>query len=299
MKEHLMPIAAKPFASKKFATVNGRRMSYIDEGAGDAIVFQHGNPTSSYLWRNIMPHCTSAGRVVACDLIGMGDSDKLPDSGPGRYSYAEQRDYLFALWDQIGLGERVILVIHDWGSALGFDWAHRNAERVAGIAYMEALVAPVTWADWPENARRAFQGFRSEGGEDMILQKNMFVERVLPGAVIRKMTDEEMAEYRRPFLNPGEDRRPTLTWPRQIPIEGEPADVVKVVEDYSAWLATSGMPKLFINADPGSILVGRQREVCRAWPNQSEVTVKGLHFLQEDSPDEIGQAVADFVRRVR
>ncbi len=192
-----------------------------------------------------------------------------------------------------------MLVIHDWGSALGFEWARRNPERVAGIAYMEALVTPVTWADWPENARRVFQGFRSEGGEDMVLAKNVFVERVLPGSVLRKMTDEEMAEYRRPFANAGEDRRPTLTWPRQIPIEGQPADVVAVVEDYSAWLAKSSIPKLFINADPGSILVGRQRELCRTWPNQTEVTVKGLHFVQEDSPDEIGRAVADFVRKLR
>ena len=259
-----MPIAAGPFAAKKFATVNGRRMAYVDEGDGDAIVFQHGNPTSSYLWRNVMPHCAGLGRLIACDLIGMGDSDKLPDSGPQRYTYAEQREYLFALWDRLDLGRNIIFVIHDWGSALGFEWANRNRERVAGIAYMEALVTPVTWADWPENARRAFQGFRSEGGEDMILQKNMFVERVLPGSVMRKLSEEEMAEYRRPFLNPGEDRRPTLTWPRQIPIEGEPADVVKVVEDYSAWLATSDLPKLFINAEPGSILVGRQREICRA-----------------------------------
>jgi len=294
-----MSISAKPYATKKFATVCGRRMAYIDEGAGDAIVFQHGNPTSSYLWRNVMPHCEGLGRLIACDLIGMGDSDKLPDSGPQRYTYAEQRAYLFALWDAIGLGDRVIFVIHDWGSALGFEWANANRDRVAGIAYMEGIVTPVTWADWPENARRAFQAFRSEGGEDMILGKNIFVERVLPGSVLRKLTDEEMAEYRRPFVTPGEDRRPTLTWPRQIPIEGEPADVVKVVADYSAWLATSDVPKLFINADPGSILTGRQREVCRAWPNQREVTVKGLHFIQEDSADEIGEAVADFVRRVR
>ena len=274
-------------------------MAYVDEGAGDAIVFQHGNPTSSYLWRNIMLHLAGLGRLIACDLIGMGDSDKLPDSGPTRYTYAEQREYLFALWDQLRLGRNIIFVIHDWGSALGFEWANRNRDRVAGIAYMEALVTPVTWADWPENARRAFQGFRSPAGEDMILDKNMFVERVLPGSVLRKLTDEEMTEYRRPFLDPGEDRRPTLTWPCQIPIEGEPADVVRVVEDYSAWLAQSAMPKLFINADPGSILTGRQREVCRAWPNQTEVTAKGLHFVQEDSPDEIGQAVAEFVRRVR
>jgi haloalkane dehalogenase len=274
-------------------------MAYIDEGAGDAIVFQHGNPTSSYLWRNVMPHTQGLGRLIACDLIGMGDSDKLPDSGPQRYTYAEQREYLFALWDQLDLGRDVIFVIHDWGSALGFEWANRHRDRVAGIAYMEAIVTPVTWADWPENARRVFQGFRSDGGEDMILQKNIFVERVLPGSVIRRLSDDEMAEYRRPFADPGEDRRPTLSWPRQIPIEDEPADVAKVVADYSAWLARSSVPKLFINADPGSILVGRQREVCRAWPNQTEATVKGLHFLQEDSPDEIGQAVAAFVRGVR
>jgi len=274
-------------------------MAYVEDGAGDAIVFQHGNPTSSYLWRNVMPHCAGLGRLIACDMIGMGDSDKLENSGPGRYSYAEQRDYLFALWDRLALGDRVVLVVHDWGSALGFEWARHHPERVAGIVYMEAIVAPLTWADWPESARRAFQGFRSDKGEEMILANNMFVERVLPASILRKLTGEEMAEYRRPFLNPGEERRPTLTWPRMIPIEGEPADVVKTVEDYSAWLAQSGVPKLFVNAEPGSILTGRQREVCRRWPKQSEVTVKGLHFIQEDSPDEIGEAVADFVRRVR
>lgn len=294
-----MPLSAAPYATKKRVEIKGRGMACIDVGEGPAIVFQHGNPTSSYLWRNVMPHCEGLGRLVACDLIGMGDSDKLPNSGPARYTYAEQRDYLFALWDQLALGSNIILVLHDWGSALGFEWARKNAERVAGIAYMEAIVTPVTWADWPENARRVFQGFRSDGGEEMVLVKNTFVERVLPGSVIRKMLDEEMAEYRRPFASPGEDRRPTLTWPRQIPIEGEPADVVTVVENYSAWLAVSKMPKLFINADPGSILVGRQREVCRAWPNQTEITVKGLHFIQEDSPDEIGRAVAEFVRAVR
>ena len=294
-----MPLSAKPYAAKKFAEVKGRRMAYIDEGSGPTIVFQHGNPTSSYLWRNVMPHCEGLGRLVACDLIGMGDSDKLPPSGPARYSYAEQRDYLWALWDKLALGDKIVFVIHDWGSALGFEWARRHPERVAGIVYMEALVTPVTWADWPENARRAFQGFRSDGGDDMILAKNMFVERVLPGSILRQLTDAEMAEYRRPFAASGEDRRPTLSWPRQIPIEGEPADVVKVVEDYSAWLGTSDTPKLFVNADPGSILLGRQREVCRAWPNQTEITVKGLHFLQEDSPDDIGRAVAEFVRKVR
>ena len=294
-----MPLSAAPFGSKSFATVKGKRMAYVETGAGDAIVFQHGNPTSSYLWRNVMPHCAGLGRLIACDLIGMGDSEKLDNSGPGRYSYAEQRDYLFALWDALALGDRIVLVMHDWGSALGFDWARRNPSRIAGIVYMEAIVAPLTWADWPDNARRAFQGFRSGKGEEMILTNNMFVERVLPNSIMRKLSEEEMAEYRRPFASAGEDRRPTLTWPRMIPIDGEPADIVRVVEDYSAWLAACDLPKLFINAEPGSILVGRQREVCRRWPNQSEITVKGTHFIQEDSPDEIGKAVAEFVQRVQ
>jgi haloalkane dehalogenase len=294
-----MPLSAEPYAAKSFTQVNGRRMAYIDAGAGEAIVFQHGNPTSSYLWRNVMRECEGLGRLVACDLIGMGDSDKLTPSGPHRYGYAEQRDYLWALWDQLALGSRVVLVLHDWGSALGFEWARRHPTRVAGIVYMEALVAPVTWADWPENARRVFQGFRSPAGEEMVLAKNTFVERVLPGSILRKLDEAEMAEYRRPFAEAGEGRRPTLSWPRQIPIEGEPADVVAVVEDYARWLSASDVPKLFVNADPGSILVGRQRELCRRWPNQAEVTVRGAHFVQEDSGEEIGRAVAAFVGRVR
>jgi len=294
-----MPLSPAPYGAKRSAVVNGRRMAFLEAGEGPAIVFQHGNPTSSYLWRNIMPYCAGLGRLVACDLIGMGDSDKLVPSGADRYAYAEQRAFLFALWDQLELGSGIILVVHDWGSALGFDWAFRHPERVAGIAYMEAIVTPLSWADWPSNARGAFQGFRSPGGEAMILEKNMFVERILPGSIMRRLSDAEMAEYRRPFATRGEDRRPTLSWPRQIPIEGSPADVVTVVESYSRWLSSSDLPKLFINADPGSILVGRQRELCRRWPKQTEVTVPGLHFLQEDSPDLIGRALADFVRRVR
>ena len=294
-----MPISEQPYQQKTYATIKGKRMAYIDEGSDDAIVFQDGNPTSSYLWRNIMPHCEGLGRLIACDLIGMGDSDKLENSGPDRYTYAEQREYLYALWNQMDMGDRVVFVIHDWGSVLGFEWANRHRDRVQGVAYMEAIVTPLTWSDWPENARRAFQGFRSDHGEEMILEKNMFVERVLPGSVIRALSEKEMEVYRRPFANPGEDRRPTLTWPRMIPIEGSPADVVRVVKDYAAWLAEADIPKLFINADPGSILIGRQLELCRAWPNQTEVTVKGRHFIQEDSPDEIGRAVADFVRNIR
>jgi haloalkane dehalogenase len=274
-------------------------MAYREAGSGDAVVFQHGNPTSSYLWRNVMPHCAGLGRLLACDLIGMGDSDKLQPSGPERYTYAEQRDYLFALWDRLALGNKVVLVLHDWGSALGFDWARRNADRVQGIVYMEAIVTPLNWADWPEKARQVFQGFRSPGGEEMVLQKNIFVERVLPGSILRTLAEEEMAAYRQPFLRPGEDRRPVLSWPRQIPVEGQPADVVQVVQEYSDWLARSAVPKLFINAEPGSILIGRQREICRSWPAQTELTVSGVHFIQEDSPGEIGAAVAAFLRKLR
>ena len=292
-------ISADPRYKRKLITIKGRQMAYVDKGQGDAIVFQHGNPTSSYLWRNIMPHCEGLGRLIACDLIGMGESEKLDNSGPDRYTYTEQRDYLFALWDQIGVGDNVIFVIHDWGSALGFDWSNQNRDRVRGLAYMEAVVKTLNWSDFPDLGRKVFQGFRSEAGESMILDKNMFVERVLPGAVIRDMTEAEMNEYRKPYLTEGEDRRPTLTWPRQIPIEGEPENVCRIVDDYGAWLAQSDVPKLFINAAPGSILTGEQREFCRTWPNQAEVTVNGIHFVQEDSPDEIGHAVAEFVKGIR
>ncbi len=294
-----MPLSDQPYGSKRHTEIFGSRMAYVESGEGNAIVFQHGNPTSSYLWRNIMPHCEGMGRLVACDLIGMGDSDKLEGTDPDRYSYARQREYLFALWDQIGLGDNVVFVLHDWGSALGFDWASQHPQRVQGIAYMEAIVCPLTWTDWPENARGVFEGFRSDAGETMVLQKNLFIERVLPSAIERDLTEREMAVYRQPFLRSGEDRRPTLSWPRQIPIEGEPAEMVEIVDRYAAWLGHSDTPKLFINADPGSILVGHQRDRCRAWPNQTEVTVPGLHFLQEDSPDQIGLAVAEFVKRLR
>ena len=277
---------------KKTIEINGKRMAYVEVGSGDPIVFQHGNPTSSYLWRNIMPHLANQGRCIAVDLIGMGDSDKLDNPGPDSYRYVEHREYLFAAWEALGVGERVTLVIHDWGSALGFDWACQHPDAVLGIAYMEAIVKPLTWDDWPAAAKALFQGFRSDAGEPMVLEKNVFVERVLPASVLRELTDEEMAVYRRPFLEPGEDRRPTLTWPRQIPLEGEPRDVHDIVAGYSQWLSECNLPKLFINAEPGAILCGSQREFCRGWKNQTEVTVPGNHFLQEDSPDQIGAAIA-------
>ncbi len=280
--------------AKQFIDVQGKRMAYVEMGNGDPIVFQHGNPTSSYLWRNIMPQLADQGRCIAVDLIGMGDSDKLDNPGPDSYRYIEHREYLFAAWQALGVSDRVTLVIHDWGSALGFDWAQQHPNLVLGIAYMEAIVRPVTWDEWPAAARPLFQGFRSAAGEAMVLDKNLFIERVLPGSVLRDLTEDEMNVYRRPFLNPGEDRRPTLTWPRQIPIEGEPQDVHGIVAGYADWIRNSDMPKLFINAQPGAILIGSQREFCRAWKNQLEVTVKGNHFLQEDSPDEIGKAIAEW-----
>ncbi len=280
---------------KKHVTVNGRTMAYVDQGEGPPIVFLHGNPTSSYLWRNVMPHMAGLGRCLAPDLIGMGDSDKLPDPGPDSYRFVEHREYLNGWFDQVVTGGPAILVIHDWGSALGFDWAHRNPERVRGIAYMEGIVKPMEWDEFSQAARPVFEGFRSPKGEEMVLEKNIFVEKVLTGSIMRDLTDEEMAEYRRPFLEPGEDRRPTLTWPRQIPLGGEPADVVDIVTGYSNWMAANDMPKLFINAEPGAILISNQREFCRSWPNQTEVTVKGSHFIQEDSSDEIGQAVRNWI----
>jgi len=293
---------AKPYGQLQYKQINGKRMAYIDEGQGSedwTIVLQHGNPTSSYLWRNVMPHLQGLGRLVACDLIGMGGSDKLDDSGPDRYHYAEQREYLFALWDELDLGERVILVLHDWGSALGFDWANQHRNRVAAIAYMEAVAMPIDWSDFPGPMRNIFQGFRSPEGESMVLEQNVFVEQVLPASVRRALTDEEMDHYRKPFRNPGEDRRPTLSWPRNIPIEGEPADVVATVEEYGAWLAQSDVPKLFIKGEPGALIRGRALDFVRTWPTQTEVSVPGVHFIQEDSADEIGAALASFVRAVR
>ena len=277
--------------TQQFAKVNGKRIAYLEAGAGDPIVLLHGNPTSSFLWRNIIPELEGCGRVIAPDLIGQGDSEKLPASeGPDRYSFEVAFDYLDGLLRELDADQNVTLVIHDWGSGLGFHWARLHPESVKGIAYMEAIVMPMTWEDWPESARGIFQGFRSPKGEDLVLERNMFVEAVLPSSIIRDLSDEEMAAYRAPFDSP-EHRQPTLNWPRQIPINGEPLHMVELVDAYAAFMAKTDIPKLFINADPGSILVGKQRDFCRTWPNQTEVKVKGLHFVQEDSPQEIGQAV--------
>jgi haloalkane dehalogenase len=281
---------------KKFASVKGKQIAYVEEGSGDPIVLLHGNPTSSFLWRNVIPELVESGRVIVPDLIGQGDSEKLPASdGPERYSLEVAYSYVDGLLESIGANENVTLVIHDWGTGVGFLWAMRHPAAVKGVAYMEGIVKPVSWRDWPESAVGIFKGFRSDKGEDLILNRNMFIEGVLPSSVIRPLSDTEMDAYRAPHLET-DDRQPLLNWPRQIPIEGEPKDVVALVNEYGAFMAASDIPKLFINADPGSILVGAQREFCRSWPNQQEVTVKGLHFIQEDSPVEIGQAVANWLK---
>ena len=288
-----MPISSNPL-EKKMVEVNGKQMAVHDSGSGQSVVFLHGNPTSSYLWRNIIPHVATTARCVAPDLIGHGDSDKLDDTSPGQYTFVQHREYLDGVLGALDLGDDIILVIHDWGSALGFDWANRHRDRVAGIVFMEAIVRPVTWDEWPELARPIFQAFRSDAGEEMVIEKNLFVEAVLPGSIIRDFEPAEMDEYRKPFTEP-QHRRPTLTWPRQIPIDGEPAEVVEIVQSYADWLSGASLPKLFVNADPGAILTGAQRDFVRSWPNLSEVTVHGNHFLQEDSPDEIGQAINDWM----
>ncbi|MFP3947399.1 MAG: haloalkane dehalogenase [Longimicrobiales bacterium] len=266
-------------------------MAYVDVGEGDPIVLLHGNPTSSYLWRNILPHLEELGRCLAPDLIGMGDSG---ESGNGRYRFVDHRRYLGAWMGAVGATTDVTFVIHDWGSALGFDWSRHHPDAVKGIAYMEAIVRPLTWGEWPEAARSIFQAMRTEAGEEIVLEKNIFVERILPSSVLRDLTEEEMTVYRSPYLEPGESRRPTLTWPRELPIDGEPEDMVKIVGSYAEWMSGSDVPKLFVSADPGTILTGAQREFVRSWPNQTEVTVPGLHFIQEDSPHEIGEAIAEW-----
>jgi haloalkane dehalogenase len=276
---------------KQFMSVFDRTMAYIETGQGDPIVLLHGNPTSSYLWRNILPYLQGEGRCIAPDLIGMGDSEKLPQSGPGSYTFMEHRRYLDALLAQLRVERNVTLIIHDWSSALGLDWANRRRDAVKGITYMEAIVQPVTWQQWSQETRSFFEHLRGAEGEQMILQENLFVESLLPRRILRQLTDADMEEYRRPFRQPGEGRRPTLSWPRQLPIAGEPPDMVEIVRSYATWLAASPVPKLFVNAEPGTISMD-EREFCRGFPNQTEVTVRGLHFIQEDSPDEIGEAVA-------
>ena len=283
---------------KQKISINNKNIAYVESGSGDPIIFLHGNPTSSYLWRNITPHLESQGRCICIDLIGMGDSDKLDNPDENSYQFEEHYHYVNAAIESLTNGENITFVIHDWGSALGFNWCYHNPDSIKGIAYMEAIVKEMTWEDWRDEAKGIFQGFRSDAGESLVLEKNYFVERVLPGSIIRRLSDEEIEEYRRPFINPGEDRRPTLSWPREIPIEGQPANVCEIVNQYAEWMQTNDIPKLFINAEPGAITTGRIRDYCRSWKNQTEVTVKGIHFIQEDSPDDIGKAISTWYKNI-
>ncbi len=290
-------LAATQF-SKDFLDINGIKMAFHQSGEGSPVIFLHGNPTSSYLWRNIIPLVSLNARCIAPDLIGMGDSEKLKEIDDDSYRFFQHRHYLNGFIESLKLNNDLFLVVHDWGSALGFDWAKRNQYRIKGIVYMEAIVRPVSWQEWPDDAKKIFKGFRSSAGEEMILKKNLFVETVLPGSILRNLTEEEMEEYRRPFVIP-EHRLPMLKWPREIPIDGEPEDVAKVVSDYADWLSVSDIPKLFIDADPGAILTGEQREFCRKWPNQTEIKVSGSHFIQEDSPYEIGKAISEWMQHIK
>ena len=290
---HPAAISTEDASHRKRIAVLDSHMAYVDVGEGDPIVFLHGNPTPSYLWRNIIPELLSLGRCLAPDYLGMGNSGPSPT---GAYRFVDHQRYLDAWFEALGLDRNVILVVHDWGSALGFSWAERHPERVRAIVYMEAIVRPfLSWDEWPEATRAFFQGQRSAAGEDLILQKNLFIEYLLP---LRGVSKEAIEVYRRPYRNPGVVRQPMLSWSRDLPIAGEPADVVSIVDSYGRWLSTSRIPKLFIDADPAGFLIGAQREFCRAWPNQRQVTVKGAHFLMEESPAEVAQATRSFVAGV-
>jgi haloalkane dehalogenase len=286
-------ISTEEIAFRRYVPTLDTCMAYVDVGQGDPIVFLHGNPTPSYLWRNIIPYALPLGRCLAPDFVGMGHSGKAPD---GSYRFVDHSRYLDAWFETMGLRKDITLVLHDWGSALGFWWAQRHPESVKSIIYMEGIVRPfVSWDEWPKKTQAFFKGQRTDAGESLILEKNLFIEYLLP---LRGISPEAMEVYRRPWITPGPSRKPMLTWTRELPIAGEPADVVKIVDTYARWLSTSTMPKLFINAEPAGFLIGAQREFCRAWPNQKEVTVKGAHFLQEDSPDEVGQAINKFIGEV-
>jgi haloalkane dehalogenase len=276
--------------------VGGLRMAYREIGSGLPIVFLHGNPTSSYLWRNILRPLAHRGRCIAPDLVGMGDSDPLPDSGPGRYRFVEHREYLDGVLAALGVRTDVVIVGHDWGGVLGIDWARRHPGAVRGVAYLETLVAPVSWSGENAPDPELFGPLRTDAGEQLVLRDNVFVEKVLPAGTRRRLSDEEMAAYRAPYSQPGESRRPTLTWPREIPIDGHPADVEAIVTANAEWMATTAVPKLFVNGSPGALLTGPLRRLCRTWPHQREVTVPGLHFLPEDAPQQIADALDDWLQ---
>jgi haloalkane dehalogenase len=284
--------------TKQFCEVFGKKMAYSELGSGPTVVFLHGNPASSYIWRNIMPHVAPQGRCIALDLIGMGDSEKLEGTDPDRYSFLQHRRFVDGLLERLGVTNNVVLVGHDWGGALAMDWARRHPDAMRGIVYFETLVGPRSWNEMDQSARSLFERLRSPEGVELVLKDNVFIEKLFPARIVRSLSGAEMAVYRKPYLRPGEDRRPTLEFPREIPVDGAPEHTAQIVKDYGDWMATNDIPKLLINGDPGTILTGSLLQLCRSWPNQEEVTVRGKHFLQEDSPHEIGQAIARWLVRL-
>jgi haloalkane dehalogenase len=284
------PISADfPFKSN-FVEVHGSKIHYVDEGQGDPVLFLHGNPTSSYLWRNIIPYVTSQARAIAPDLIGMGKSDK-PDLD---YRLVDHFKYVEGFIEKLGL-KNITFVIHDWGSALGFHYASRNQGNVKGLAFMEGILLPApAWDTFPADFRQIFQAFRApEVGWDLIVNQNVFVEQILPGGIARQLTEEEHNRYREPYTEPA-SRKPLWRWPNEIPIAGEPPDVVQIVGAYNAWLQQTELPKLLFYADPGALMPPPVVD----WAKQSLSNLetvdlgRGIHFLQEDNPHRIGEELS-------
>lgn len=284
---------------KKKIEIDGLAMAAVDAGDGDPIVFLHGNATSSYMWRNILPHCEGLGRLIAIDNIGQGDSDKLPDSGPTSYLLKEHQHFIDRTLDALGVTENVTLVMHDWGGTLGLTWARAHADRIKGLAFCEAILRDhPSWDEYPEALRGGLRRVRGPEGREMVMEDNFFVERIFTAGVMRDIEAETMAEIRRPYLGAPENRRPTLSWVRQIPVEGQPAFVAELVEDLSDWMAETPTPKLFIRAEPGQIMFEKDIDMIATWPALTTAMVKGLHHPQEDSPDDIGRAIAEWYRGI-
>jgi len=284
--------------AKQFCEVLGKKMAYSELGSGPPVVFLHGNPASSYIWRNIMPHAAPQARCIAPDLIGMGDSEKLEGTNPDRYGLLQHRRFVDGLLEKLNVTKDIVLVGHDWGGALAMDWARRHPGAMRGIVYFETIVRSRSWDEMDQSARSLFERLRSPEGEELVLKDNVFIEKLFPARILRSLSEAEMAVYRRPYLRPGEDRRPTLQFPREIPVDGAPEHTAQIVKDYGDWMATNDIPKLLIIGDPGAVLTGGLLDFCRPWRNQEEVTVRGKHFLQEDSPHEIGQAIARWLVRL-
>ncbi|KAI8271140.1 hypothetical protein K4K58_000015 [Colletotrichum sp. SAR11_239] len=287
-----------PFEKRRVHVLD-TNMAYVDTGSspGTATVFIHGNPTSSYLWRNIIPHVSGKSRCIAPDLVGFGDSDKVPGL---EYRVADHQAYLDAFMDAVLPTEKVILVLHDWGSALGLDWARRNENRVGGLALMEFMHPSSSWDTAPRAMAEHFRPFREpQVGRELIIDQNVFIERILPGSIVRQLSEEEMEEYRRPFLDPA-SREPVWRFPNEIPIGGQPADVAEMADKYMAWLLKTELPKLFFWVTPGGT-IGEEKaaELMEKLRNTRSVYLgPGVHFVQEDHPHAIGREISQWLSAI-